>query len=254
MKNRKLMVILAVIMGVLAAFSITLYTKGIRTKYENDEETVKVLVADEDISVGKNIDSITKTKAASFQERPKKYVTSRALTSDNEIDGQVLAVPVNKNEIITLDHFKYNTKAGLSFTIPDNYVAISIPIDEVRGVSGMIKAGDLINVVATFKRGQTNIEDDKTKILLQNVKVLAVDNIIAPAKGHAEENGSIVVKKTSSTNQNNNRKTLTLSLKPKDSEKLVFAEELGSIWLTLLPATGYKIIETPSQTINSIFR
>src|SRR3989337_1394260 len=180
------MVSLAVILGLVAAFGVVLYTNGVRKNVVEEHRTIKVLVAEEDIPLGAEMREITAKKLASFKEVPEKYVTSKAITSPEDINGQVLAVPVNEGEQITIDKFKYDVKAGLSFAIPKDQVAISISVDEVKGVSGMIKAGDSVNIIATLSdtRGSLDIPD-MTKIILQNVKVLAVGSTIAPQKGRA---------------------------------------------------------------------
>ena len=252
MKSRVVMVVIAVVLGLMAAYGIFLYARGIKTTVEEENETAKILVAEEDIPIGAGVKKITEQKQASFKEVPKKYVASRAVTETKDFDGQVLAVPVNKGEQITTDHFKYNTKAGLAFTVPEDQLALSIAVDEVKGVSGMIKAGDLVTIIATLPTAKgTGADADQTKILLQNVKVLAVGKTIAPPKGRAEENKS-VVSRTSSAEPA--KKIVTFSLTPADSEKLVFAEEKGNVWLSLLPASEVEPVSTPGQTIETVFK
>ena len=115
----------------------------------------------------------------------------------------------------------------------------------------MIKAGDSVNIIATLSdTGSSQDKPDMTKIILQNVKVLAVGNIIAPAKGRA------IGRKTESsgglTGSQQMKQTLTLSLTPADSEKLVFAEEKGHVWLSLLPASETTPASTTGQTYETV--
>ncbi len=134
----------------MAAYMIVLYTNGIKSKVAKEQESVKILIAQEDIPLGVGYKEIADGKRAVFKEVPKKYVNPKAITASTKLDGQVIAVPISKGGQVTTDHFKYNIKAGLAFAIPDDHLAISIPVDEVKGVSGMIKAGDLVTIIATF--------------------------------------------------------------------------------------------------------
>jgi pilus assembly protein CpaB len=252
MRSRLLMVIAAIVLGLIAAYGVTVYVGNIKSRMEEEHQLVKVLVAQEDIPLGVGVKDMIRKKLASFEEIPKKYLVSGAIKSSQNIDGRVLAIPVNRGEQLTLDKFQYDTQAGLSFTIPKDYVAISISVDEVKGVSGMIKAGDSVTVIATFSDyGNEQQKTDTTKILLQKVKVVAVGNTIAPAKGRAEEKKSLV---SGTGSDQSAKQTVTLSLTPADAEKMVFAEEQGKVWLTLLPASEVAPVSTSGQTIETIFK
>ncbi len=251
MKSRLVMVIIALILGLMAASGVFLYANGIRQKVDTDEETAKVLVAQEDIPLGVEMKEIMNKKLATFEDVPKKYVASGTITSSKDIDGQVLAFPVQKGEQITVDRFQYNAKAGLAFTVPDDQVAISIPVDEIRGVSGMVKAGDLVTIIATMSGTQATAgTGEMTKALLQNVKVLAVGDTIAPREGRAQEEKSLV---SSSNSGETTKRTVTVSLTLADAEKLIFAEEKGKVWLSLMPASEAEPVSTPGQTFETVF-
>lgn len=252
MKHKTIMVAIAIFLGLTAVFMIISYTSGIKAKVSNEQELVKVLVAKDDIPEGLNIKDTIKEKRVVFEDIPKKYVASNAVTSLKSIDGQVIAKPLSEQQQITTDYLQYNSKAGLSFVIPDDHLAISIPVDEVKGVSGMIKAGDLVTVIATFSNTKSPMgSNDLTKILLQNVRIIAVGDIIAPQKGRAEEEKSVSTK----TNLGQAvKQTVTLSLSPADAEKLVFAEEKGSVWLSLHTAKETEKVKTSGQTIETIFK
>ena len=253
MKSRSVMVIIALILGLLAASGVFLYANGVKQQVEHEQDTAKVLVAEEDIPIGLGLTEIMDKRLARFQNVPQKYVASGVIDSSKDIDGQVLAFPVQKGEQITADSFKYNTKAGLAFAIPKDQVALSISVDEVKGVSGMIKAGDLVDIIATLS-GSTGAagDDDMTKILLQKVKVIAVGNVIAPQEGRADEPKTLTSSGGSSSDTK--KQVVTLALAPADAEKVVFAEEKGSVWLSLLPASELEPVSTPGQTQETVFK
>ena len=94
-------------------------------------------------------------------------------------------------------------------------------------------------------------------MLLPKVKVLAVGltTDTEPQAAAPEESGGgggVIGGSTTQTEQRVSN-TVTLALLPGDLEKLVFAEEKGSVWLALLPATATDIPETTGRRLDSVF-
>lgn len=251
MKSRLLMVGIALLLALMSAYGISLYVRSLKAKVEQEEKQLKVLTASENLSIGTSYKEMTSRRMVSFKEVPQKYIVSGAITSPDRIDGQVLATRVNKGEQLTADKFKYSTQAGLSFAIPKDNVAVSIPLDEVRGVAGMIKAGDYVSILATFEDVGDAKKTTLTRLLLQKVRVLAVGSIIAPPEGRAEEKKTLV--SAGGSRPTSERQTLTLSLSAVDAEKLVFAEENGKVWLTLLPTKEAAPVPTSGRSIDTVF-
>ena len=72
-----------------------------------------------------------------------------------------------------------NQRATLSTQIDDGMRAVSIRVDEVRGVAGFVLPGDRIDVILT--KGETSSSDSAgayADVLLQNAKVLAIDQSV----------------------------------------------------------------------------
>jgi len=69
-----------------------------------------------------------------------------------------------------------NQRATLSTQIDEGMRAVSVRVDEVRGVAGFVLPGDRVDVILT--RGETTGQDVTAAyadVLLQNIKVLAID-------------------------------------------------------------------------------
>lgn len=87
------------------------------------------------------------------------------ITSDDLVAGE----PVLPNKLIDKD-----TK---TLSIPDGFRAMTLPITSLTGVGGYITPGarvDLITVVPRSTEAEGSSDEKLSKILLQNVKVLAV--------------------------------------------------------------------------------
>jgi Flp pilus assembly protein CpaB len=161
-------------------------------------------------------------------------------------------------------------------------VAISIPVDEVIGVSNLISIGDMVNVIATFMpeanqaettattaaAGTTTvstqapetteetlagIKEPITKTLLWNVKVLYLGTRTVTAKEQKETDSKILSNQAAKDENAIIVNTVTLAVSPEDAEKLVFSEEMGLVWLALVPSEGIEVKETPGRTFKNIF-
>jgi pilus assembly protein CpaB len=102
-------------------------------------------------------------------------------------------------------------RATLSAVVDDGMRAMSVRINDVLGVAGFVLPGDRVDILLTRK--------SFTDILLQNVKVLAIDQI-------ADER----VEKPSLA------KTATLEVNTIDAQKLTLAQTVGSLSLALRAA------------------
>lgn len=249
MKPRFVIIIIAVILGIVAALGINNYLNNIKRQAVEEQKTVEVWVANQDIAKGTSIEDIEKKRLAALKSVPRRYVAAQAISSTRNIEGQVLSVPISTGEQLTIGKFKHPSEAGLSYTIPKGHIALSIPYDSVKGVAGMVKPGDLVTVFSTFSPGPGG--EDLTKILLQKVQVIAVGVNIGAEKEGSE--AKTIGAANASTSSNSDYKTITLTLTPADAEKVVFAQENGKIWLGLHPPTNPEAAATNGRTLKTVF-
>ena len=256
MRSRVFILIAAVILGVAAALVTAQYLRGATARLTQEAEPVQVLVAMQDVPRGMTAEEALKEGFIQMQEVPQRYVSASAVSSVRGIEGQVLAATLSQGEQVTRARFQFPSEAGLSFAIPDGFVAVSIPADDVTCVGGMLKSGDWVLVTATFDPGP-NGKDAESRILLPKARVLAVGLDTGTGTGTAEtgRDGAITTgARSANTGEVAQSPTVTLALKPEDVEKLVFAERQGSIWLALLPTTETELQGTPGRNIKTIYK
>jgi Flp pilus assembly protein CpaB len=283
MKLRIILLILAIIIAGGAVFGVITYINSITASYEEGVEEVEVLVAAQNIPKEVEVETLISAGMVEKEGIPRIYLAEGVLTSLDEYKGYVVAAPINKGEQITTTKFIKPEEIGLAFIVPDGMIAVSIPVDEIIGVSNLIDVGDRVNVIATFfpekelsvgslpaveeeqseegsagssstKGVSAMVEKDTTKTLLWNVEVLYIGTRVQVA-GEEEQTGGIFGGGQSKTDERSSEeiKTVTLAVTPEDSEKLVFSEELGSIWLALVPTDGIEEEETTGSTLDNIF-
>jgi pilus assembly protein CpaB len=129
------------------------------------------------------------------------------------VEGKVTRASLIKGEILLGERFA-DAGAGstLAAVVDKNMRAVTVRVDDVVGVAGFLLPGNRVDVVSAYKEGQ----ETKSETVLQNVRVLAVDQTAA-----TDKNEPVVVR------------AVTLEVAPKDAETLVRAKQRGSIQLTL---------------------
>lgn len=252
MQSRILIVVAAIAVGVLAAISAGRYLNSARQDIEAESKPVEVLVAQENIPVGTPSEEMLSKELIVKEEIPQRYVAEGAISSVKTVEERVLAVSLTKGEQLTQSRFQFPSEAGLALSVPDNFLAISIAVDEVKGVAGLLKPGDSVSVVSTFTPGADG--KDISRILLPKARVLAVGAKVGAEEETDTGDGSRAVLGGRSRQDQPGGATITLALAPKDIEKLVFAEETGEVWLALLPATATGAPVAAGQTLESVFK
>ncbi|MDH4139161.1 MAG: Flp pilus assembly protein CpaB [Coriobacteriia bacterium] len=244
MRTKIVILIIAVVLGLFAAFAAVNYVESARSAIAAEEQPVEVLVAQQDLPAGLSAEELIDEDYIALAEMPRRYVADGAVSSIAVIEGKLLTAPLTKGEQVTTGRFSLPTEAGLSFAVPEDYVAVSLPNSASRGVAGLIRPGDSVVVYATFE-----IEDAVTKLILPKARVLAVGvsttSVLGDSEG--EEAGGIAPTSSRAAAKDEVSSTLTLALSPADAEKLVFAQEEGKVWLALLGSGTTEVPGTPGQ-------
>jgi pilus assembly protein CpaB len=253
MRSKLLIVVVALILAGVAATLAMNYVSSARTEVASDSKPVEILVAKEDIPRGISAEELLAKDMVAMEQVPQRFVAAGAISSSRAIEGQVLNNPLTRGEQLTSARFATPSAAGLAYSIPREYVAISIPVDEVKGISGLVRPGDHIAMFATFAPGP-NGEENITKLLLADAKVLAVGTALSAESAAPPEGTKTSTLGGATREEEVAPHTMTLSVSPKDAARIVFAEETGKVWVTLLPATAEASPKAPGQTIRTVFK
>ncbi len=132
-------------------------------------------------------------------------------------DGRRLALSsMQSNEpILSARVTTPNGRAALSTQIEDGMRAVTVRVDEVRGVAGFVLPGDRVDIILT--RGEGGSDGAAfADILLQNTRVLAIDQLV----DERQDKPSVA-------------RAVTLELSVADAQKVVLAQGIGRLSLTL---------------------
>jgi len=217
MRNKRLIISLlaAITFGLIAAVSVKQYLLSAQTFKSNLND---VVVAKVDIPVGSRI--IPEQLAVA--QFPADVTPEGALSKiDEQLIGRVVVTSISPRDPVTEAKLApIGAAGGLSSMIPEGYRAMTVAVNDVVGVSGFIMPGTLVDIVVviTPPKGTGN-EEMISKIVLQNIKVLASGQNIDKPKNDREVERTI--------------KAVTLQVTPEQAEKLALASSEGKLQLVM---------------------
>jgi pilus assembly protein CpaB len=122
--------------------------------------------------------------------------------------------PIEPNEPILASKISGpGGRATLSTLIAEGMRAVTIRVNDVHGVAGFVLPGDRVDVLLTRSEGENN---PITTILLQNVKVLGIDQEASDDKEKPQV-----------------AKAATLEVAPRQAQKLALGAQVGNLSLAL---------------------
>ncbi len=233
MRNTSLIILVAAIL--LGLFAVA----GVRGVMLSKNGGASAKVAMTTVVVArKPLEFGNELSAEALQERewPTDAVPEGSFTKIDEVVGaerrvalRSIAVgePVLKEKVSG-----FGGRAALSQVIAEGYRAVAVRISDVSGAGGFILPGDKVDVLLTLSTTNDRL-DTVTNILLQNTRVLAIDQEADESTG-----GAIVAK------------AATIEVLPEDAQRIALATTIGTLSLSLRNTTGEEADDAlPNKTI-----
>jgi pilus assembly protein CpaB len=150
--------------------------------------------------------------------------------------GRVVRYPIQAGEPITESRLApVDVKSGgLAAVVAPNKRAMGVKVDKVVGVSGFIHPGNRVDVLVSLPKSD-NVSASITKIVLENIPVLAVGEAVEQAAGAKEKAIPVDV--------------ITLEVTPEDGEKLALAAVEGKLQLALRNYGDSEDVKTRGTTV-----
>jgi pilus assembly protein CpaB len=177
-------------------------------------QTVGIVVAVVDIPLGSTINPNQVALSPWPKDNyPKDVVVDpKVAVGRTALRDFVRGEPVVESKLVPL-----NKASGLlSLRVPPGMRAFSVKVNEVVGVGGFIVSDSRVDVVVTTSLSSRNQQDQFSKIVLEDVRVLA-----AGRETEQKDNKPVTVN------------TVTLAVTPEEVEKLALATNDGKIQLVM---------------------
>jgi pilus assembly protein CpaB len=240
-KANLLILVLALVMGGLAAMMA-------RSWVNNQAGAVPapvsntIVVAKVKMGFGTELtrDNVTEIHWAAATVPEGAFRTKEELfKKDGKKDGddvrRVALTPIDRNEPVLAGKVTGPDQRGtLSALVAPGYKAVTVRVDDVRGVAGFVLPGDRVDVVLIRTHNlEGGKKDHSSDVLLQNAKVLAVDQLA----NERQEKATVA-------------KAVTLEVTTEDAQKILLASDVGRLSLILRHA-GQAEAETATRITES---
>lgn len=207
--------LLALALGCGLVASIGISQVMDRNRQPQALETVPIYVAKHNINLGDPID----VKMLSLQEWPKDKAPHGVISNLEDLEGRRPRTAIIEGEpILEGKLLDPGQVADPIRQIPKGMRLKTIAVDAEKSAAGLLGPGDRVDVQLFMRRDQrTGVETAKSKVILQNIRVFAVDQAVQRSPDGGEERTIA--------------KTVSLMLFPEQASKLALAEQIGEISL-----------------------
>ncbi len=237
---RVVMILIAIACGVAGTMGMMAASRP----QQKQTRYVDVVVATKFLGSGTIIDQTMVAK----QRIPDGYKDPSAILWDdlvNDVLGQRLAVSVREGGMISSATLESTLEAEFESRIPHGYRAMSISVSSSTGVSGLLRPGSHVDIIAMFTEtiGAGNITPtSKIKVLLQNVTILAVGRQTSTLM---DKSGATSFGRSSSYS------TITVAATLEEAEILIAAETRGKLYCVLRnPSEDPTPVAIPERSVN----
>lgn len=214
-----LLMSVSLLFGSIAAFAINQHLDRKTREIEMNARVphVKRIVAARDLSRW----SILKLEDLASYDFPSAWTTSDAIPVEQAelLIGKQLSVDLTSGQLLHWANTSDKPTVALSARLPAGKRAITIPVDQINSLSGLLSPTDLIDLYVSFEHQGKRV----TSPLLSGIEVLATGRELS------------AVDATNATRQDQFA-TLTLATSPEDAVKLVAARQTGTITAVLSQA------------------
>jgi len=152
-----------------------------------------------------------------------------------DVVGRVTTSPLIAGEQVLLARLHGSgADTGLAFDLEPGYRALSVQINERIAVAYLVRPGDFVDVAVSYEP-TTGVIESRSIIMLQNIQVLALGSTVTHGASAPPD-----------------AKTITLAVSPEQAERLVWAEDFGSLRLLLRPVADQRYVTTDGATANTV--
>jgi len=262
-QKQRIALIAGIVLGTIAFFLGKMYldqqTRILEEKKQQElvkieksrKKQTAVLVAKQDIPKGSEIE----TKMVDAKIIPNQFLQPRVVTTMDRIEGMISIAPISKGEQITLTKLTSREKAiggSLAMAVPMGKRAVTIAVDNIASLVGMLKGGDYVDIIAMLPdvvktAGGKEATQMNAVPIFQNVLVLAIGQRMAVTQEGLRGD-------TEKTQRPEASSYATLALKPQEANFITFLQDQVKIRLLLRSPADSKLQLIQPANWNSLYQ
>ena len=233
MKN-KLVLLLALVFGLTAACGLYGYLLNLKEAYRDSGDFTRIATAKQRIPAK----TLLNEQMLTFVDLPAKYVLPGVTVDTKDVVGKLARYDIYPGEQILSTKLieKNDPVGGLAAKVEKGKRAVTVPVNNVASLHGLLGPGDHVDVVATFDTSGTP-SFVAASTIVQNVPVLAVNRITESNLGVKEE-----------------PLTVTVMVLPDQAQQIALTVQQGSIQLILRSPTDNDLLPLPMSKLGHLMR
>ena len=214
MNVRKITIIAAAVFALGSALLVLFFLNSFRQQNAPEVTMTQVLVANQ------NIPARIPLNAGMFrvETRPRSKTDPDVMTDPKAINGQLALITLPAGSLLTASKMGTPADVGLSVRLKPGLRAISISVDRVKDVSGLVQPGDRVDVLAQGPKIGNSVQP--AAAILRGILVLGMGVALETAGATPSP-------------ETQNVTTVTLAVTPKQAEILMTADQNATIRLAL---------------------
>lgn len=209
-----LLIMLALAAGIVAAWFAQSYVNGEiaarRANLEAQYKPTRVIVATNDLPSGTRLNG----KSVAAREVPAEFLHRDAIRADEwaAVQGRATRHELTAGAPVLRSHLLGKTGGRFADLVEEGMRALTIPVDQLSSISGMLAPGDHVDILMTLRQGEQPVMFP----LIRNTEVIATGE------------------RTDLLNQEPGRfRTMTIAATPEVAAKIIYAQEVGSLRVVL---------------------
>ena len=224
MNTRRTTLIVAAVLAIGTGFLTLNYLSGLQRQANGDSAPHAILVATQDIPARVPITAAMISRTT----RPASAVEPDALSDPAQVVGSLSLITIPAGDTVTQSKIGKPTDVGLPVRLAPGMRAVSVQIDKVKGISGLVEPGDRVDILADPPKSGAIPPPAST--ILRGVRVLAIGDTLEYSSATPSP-------------QEENSTTVTLEVTPKQADLLVMADINSTLRLAL---------RSPKEPLNSL--
>lgn len=223
--NKKRALIMTALLAVLTTFIGFFYISSVKEEAakEAEVEKIELVIASSTIPAYVQVTE----EMLEMKEFSEEFASASAVKTFEEAIGLMTNAELIAGEPILSERLISNEADSLlSYRIPATMRAVTIPVNEIIGLAGYVVPGDYVDMLVTYvqeveeadEETEEDLTDEKTQVYtqMQNIEVLATGSY-----NPVLENKELIPS------------SLTLLVSPAQAEVVAYANQKGSVYLTL---------------------
>ncbi|HEY8313878.1 MAG TPA: Flp pilus assembly protein CpaB [Candidatus Baltobacteraceae bacterium] len=214
MNTRRTTIVVAILLAIGTGWLTLTYLRSFQQANAPANELRRVFVATQDIPARTQINPVMFRS----ETRPVKQVDPDAIGDPMRMAGSISLITIPAGSVLTESKVGHPVDVGLSVRLKPGLRAVSIAVDRVKGVSGLLEPGDRVDVIASVPKEAG--KGPRAVTIIRGATVLAVGVTLETAQATPSP-------------EEQSAQTVTLGVTPKQADLLTVADNNTSLRLAL---------------------